>query len=735
MRRFLCAALFAGLIFASAFGLAQRAYSQAEWPDVPVITEEAPPPDTPVPRSTPSGWPGTGQPSPFTPAPASSAARSAPETNAAAAQGTGSSDSPERRAARTSPPVVPPLPERLNGKARASSDGADASETEAVARTTPAAEAPEPAVTASTQRSTGDAEADASTSDTDATSTITADAGAPEDAVSSEAADDANGPAGPQSSSNAAPVAQGQTDSAQSAETGVSAVESTAVEATDPAPKAENAAQPSGGGAVASRQSGAEPDATAAPEAEPAQDATADAASLKTADEAVVTEEIQPDIVPATASIADAPEAAPPGKAATASHTEPDRVTPPSAATAAKAEATETGPADQAQALRTAPASGDDSADASRIAPGAATEPAKPSTQSAKAGDGLDEIIGQMILVAFDGIDPKQEGPRRTRAQAESGRIGGVLFTGRNVQSVRQLTDLAHSFKNATSEHPPFIAVTHEGGAGQPLSAEKGFSAYPSAGALGSANDPLNAFTVYQRMAEKLSAFGFNVNLGPTIDIQPTTDTGISPDESHSYGSTPKHVVAFAKAFRLAHQQHGILTVLKHFPAQTPDKSDDVPAESAEIPDPLEAFRQMIASENADLIMTGHLADPRFSDEPELPASLSVKAVKERLRGDLKFEGVVLSGDLASSELAGKFSLKDRVVRAINAGTDVLLFAGDAPDADMPGKIAEIIRKAVAGGELERGRLEASYKRIIRLKQSLGHAAQAVAATEGNSAN
>jgi hypothetical protein len=65
----------------------------------------------------------------------------------------------------------------------------------------------------------------------------------------------------------------------------------------------------------------------------------------------------------------------------------------------------------------------------------------------------------------------------------------------------------------------------------------------------------------------------------------------------------------------------------------------------------------------------------------------------------------------------------------------VLLFAGDTPDADMPGKIAEIIRDAVAGGELERGRLEASYARITKLKQSLGDAAQAVAASEGNRAN
>jgi beta-N-acetylhexosaminidase len=342
-----------------------------------------------------------------------------------------------------------------------------------------------------------------------------------------------------------------------------------------------------------------------------------------------------------------------------------------------------------------------------------------------------------MILVAFRGIDAKQEGPRRTMAQIESGRIGGVLFTDSNVRSVRQMTDLAHSFKSAASEHPPFVAVTNEGGAGQPLSAEKGFSAYPSAGALGSANDPLNAFTVYQRMAEKLAEFGFNVNLGPTIDIQPTTDTAISPDESHRYGSTPKHVVAFAKAFRLAHQQNGVLTVLKHFPssAHEPDKSYDEAAGSAEKPDPLEAFRQMIASENADLIMTGHLAGPQFSDEPELPASLSLKAVKERLRGDLKFEGMVLSGDLAAPELAEKFPLKDRVLRAINAGTDVLLVAGDAPDADTPEKIAEIIREAVAGGGLERGRLEASYERITTLKRSLGHASQAVAATAGNRAN
>ena len=654
MKRFLCAVLIASPIFVTVFGLAQHAYSQAEWPDVPEITEEAPPPDTPVPLSTPSGWPGTGQPQPFTPAPASSAAGSAPDSNATAAQRTGSSDdTPERRATWTGPSVVPPLPERLNGQTTASSDDVDANEAEAVARAAPAAEAPEPAATASTQQSAGDAETDGSTADTDATSAMPAGAGASQDVVSSEAAADTSDAAGPQPSPTAAPAAQGQ---------------------TDPAPKAENAAQPSGGSAAASRQSGAALEASTVPGAGRSQDATA-----------------------------------------------------------AKVETSETAPAGQAEAARTAPASGDDSAPIQNVAV-STVEPAKPSAQPAKTDDGLDKIIGQMLLVAFDGINEKEEGPRRTRAQIESCRIGGVLFTSSNVQNVRQLTDLAHSFKNTASALPPFVAVTHEGGAGQPLSAEKGFSAYPSAGALGSANDPLNAFTVYQRMAEKLAEYGFNVNLGPRIDIQPTTDTGASPDESHSYGSTPKHVVAFAKAFRLAHQQNGILTVLKHFPlsAREPGRSDDVSAGSAEKPDPLQAFREMIASENADLIMTGHVADPHLSDEPDLPVSHSVT---EQLRDNLKFEGVVLSGDLASPELAKEFPLKDRVLRAINAGADVLLFAGNADDADMPGEIAEIIREAVARGKLERARLEASYERITRLKQSPGLAAQAVAATKGNSAN
>ena len=185
----------------------------------------------------------------------------------------------------------------------------------------------------------------------------------------------------------------------------------------------------------------------------------------------------------------------------------------------------------------------------------------------------LGKIIGQMIIIGFQGVAPDESWPRQVAAQIESGRIGGVVFMNHNIQAPRQLAKLTGAFRRTKAQVVPFIVIDQEGGAAQPFPADKGFQHYRSAAEIGMSNDPLNAYNLYQRMAIELSVNGFNVNLGPVVDLDQGGAAAVNEDR---YGSQPKHVAAFAKAFRLAHHTEGVLTVLKHFPGPLGAKAEPV---------------------------------------------------------------------------------------------------------------------------------------------------------------
>ncbi len=346
--------------------------------------------------------------------------------------------------------------------------------------------------------------------------------------------------------------------------------------------------------------------------------------------------------------------------------------------------------------------------------------------------DDLGKLIGQMLIIGFQGTAPDESWPQRVTAQIESGQIGGVVVMSQNIRDPHQLAKLTAAFRRAKAEVAPFIAIDQEGGPTQLLTPEKGFQHYDSAAELGTSNDPLNAYNLYQRMAIDLGANGFNVNFGPVVDLDPLGENHAAVSNERRYGAQPKHVAAFAKAFRLAHHSEGLLTVLKHFPGPLNETPGTHPGETQGAPrwDPvaLEPYRQLVEGGNADMIMVGHLADPEFSDEPGLPASLSQKAIQTRLREEVGFKGVVISDDLEAPAVASRFPLEESVVQAIKAGNDMLLIGNQSqPSQDIPERFATIVRQAVMTGTITRERLQASYDRIIAAKQSLSQAAREIA--------
>ena len=356
----------------------------------------------------------------------------------------------------------------------------------------------------------------------------------------------------------------------------------------------------------------------------------------------------------------------------------------------------------------------------------AAEVPGPPPAPQAPAVDtsGLDKIVGQMLMVGFRGLTPEEAWPQKLAAQIKAGTVGGVLFMSQNIQSPQQLKTLTSYLQRAKTDTPALFAVDQEGGIVQRLSAEKGFAAYPTARQIGQSNDPLTAYAIYGRLASELVRYGFNMNLAPVVDLDRNADSPIIAGKERSFGPRPKHVGAFAKAFCLAHQEAGVLTVLKHFPGHgsTPFDTHTQPVDVGASWDKaeLEPYSELIESRTAKAIMVGHIANTVTSGEAGLPSSLSPQTIRQVLRHDLGFAGVVISDDLEMGAIRARYSLEESAVKAIKAGNDIIILSNQTTaDPDLPDRIIAAVKKAVVAGELSRDELQASYDRIIALKQQL----------------
>jgi len=340
------------------------------------------------------------------------------------------------------------------------------------------------------------------------------------------------------------------------------------------------------------------------------------------------------------------------------------------------------------------------------------------------SGPSLERMVGQMLIVGFKGRKPGQPWPRLIVKQLKQGQIGGVVFLKRNIRSKRQVRRLTAAFAAANRLHPAFVAVDQEGGRVQRLSRRAGFRRYSSASVIARRFSPRGARRIYGLMADELADAGFNLNFGPVVDLALNRANRVVGRARRTYGRDPEKVTAYARAFVEAHRDRGVATSLKHFPGHGSSRRDShhgrVDITNTWEPEELEPFASMIAGGHGDMVMVGHLVNAGFTPMDDAPMTLADGGISETLRGELAFGGVVITDDLNMGAIRRHYPLKQTVLKAIQAGNDILLFSNTARKAPaLPGQVLKIVREAVAAGSISRARLRASYDRIIALKGRL----------------
>ncbi len=283
----------------------------------------------------------------------------------------------------------------------------------------------------------------------------------------------------------------------------------------------------------------------------------------------------------------------------------------------------------------------------------------------------LDRMIGQMIMVGFPGSDEKDAGVIAARRQLADGVIGGVVLFPENIGKSDKLKALTAYLRNARSKPVPFIAVDEEGGKVQRLDGRNGYKHFPSAASVGrnpSYASPEGAEHLYAKMAEELADAGFNMNLGPVVDLNLNPRNPVIGARDRSFSADPDTVTALATAFIEAHRQANIVTVAKHFPGHGSSTTDShktlADVSKTWRPIELEPYQRLAKAGLLDAVMIGHLYQPRFSDMEGLPASLSAKAVRAlREKSWIDFDGVVISDDMEMGAVRDAFPPEELAVK------------------------------------------------------------------------
>jgi beta-N-acetylhexosaminidase len=132
--------------------------------------------------------------------------------------------------------------------------------------------------------------------------------------------------------------------------------------------------------------------------------------------------------------------------------------------------------------------------------------------------------------------------------------------------------------------------------------------------------------------------------------------------------------------------------------------------------DELEPYARIIRAGQADAIMTAHVFNARLDDQH--PATLSQATITGILREELNYEGVVISDDMQMGAIARYYGFETAVQKAIEAGVDMLAFANNSVyEEDVAERAIHVIRELVQAGTISEARIEASYRRIQRLKR------------------
>lgn len=325
------------------------------------------------------------------------------------------------------------------------------------------------------------------------------------------------------------------------------------------------------------------------------------------------------------------------------------------------------------------------------------------------------ELAGQLVLV---GVSAGSAVPETALTEDH---VGGIFL----LQVWKSAADVEDAVNRAVelsrTDLPPLLAVDQEGGQVRMLRGDAARRT-PSAEELGAEGTDAVA-EAYTSIGEDLAARGLQVAFAPVADVvDPDLGDGNAPVGAlgRGFGTDPQQVGECMVAAVEALHGEGIAASLKHFPGlgrvteNTDFSAQGIEDDVTSPEDPfLDSFRAGIDA-GAEIVMMSSAIYPRI--EPDVPAMFSRAAIQDLLRGQLGFDGLVVTDDIGAARAVADVPVAERATRLLEAGGDVLVTA----DPSIAGQLVDAIREWAAASEEQAQRVRESAGRMLALKERLG---------------
>ncbi len=345
----------------------------------------------------------------------------------------------------------------------------------------------------------------------------------------------------------------------------------------------------------------------------------------------------------------------------------------------------------------------------------------------------LEEKVGQLFVMRIHGASATAPDPADVEANLKDigvhdaaelvarYHVGGIIYFSwaHNTQNPRQIAELSNGIQRAglaqRTPVPLLISTDQEQGAVTRIGSPA--TLFPGGMALGAGGSAHDARVAARITGAELRAMGVNQDYAPDADVNVNPANPIIG--VRSFGADPQAAARLVAAQVAGYQAAGVAATAKHFPGHgdtATDSHTSLPVITHSVREwrriDAPPFRAAIAA-GIDSIMTAHILVPALDPAGD-PATLSRPILTGVLRGELGYDGVVVTDALGMAGVRQKYG-DDRVpVLALKAGADQLL---DPPDLSVAW---HAVLAAVRSGEIGEERIDQSLLRVLRLKARRG---------------
>ena len=339
----------------------------------------------------------------------------------------------------------------------------------------------------------------------------------------------------------------------------------------------------------------------------------------------------------------------------------------------------------------------------------------------------LREKIGQLFIVRPEAFDPEIEWTTgedlvpyairsvnaRMAATNRQYPVGGILLYGHNIDTPEQVKAFIGELRRFNGH--PLICIDEEGGRVARIANNPNFDVpkFQSMASIGATENPQAAYNAAFAIGSYLKEYGFDIDFAPVADVNTNPENVIIG--ARAFSDNPSVAAPMVAQYVKGMQEAGIISCLKHFPGHGDTYADTHLGYAVSY----KTWEEMMAcemltfkagiAEGVPMIMSAHISAPKVTGS-EIPSTLSPVILQEKLRGELGFQGVIITDGMEMGAITRQFSSEEAAIRAIQAGADILLGTRDYP------KVFDAVLKAVEDGVIAESRIDESVRRILKLR-------------------